>query len=191
LKLDTSPEALAQELLGRPYEELDAEEQRVLQRVASSDIELDPDELQACEARLGDRLADRLALIGGSWGFIGAFGVVLLSWMLINGPLARFTGVAWDAYPYIFLNLMLSTLAALQAPIIMMSQNRQAAKDRIWNRHDYEINLRTTIEILRLHRKIDKVFNKLGHMEKEVVEVGEIAEGAVEKAIEVQPPTAM
>lgn len=70
-----------------------------------------------------------------------------------------------DGYPFIFLNLMLSTLAALQAPIIMMSQNRLAKKDRVTARHDYEVNLRTTIELLRLHRKIDRIFNKLGQLD--------------------------
>jgi uncharacterized membrane protein len=129
-----------------------------------------------------------VARVGGSWGFIIVFTVILLSWMLINGPLSRTTGVVWDEYPYIFLNLMLSTLAALQAPIIMMSQNRKAKKDRIYNRHDYEVNLRTTVELLRLHRKIDKIFNKMGQFQQEVVEVARTAEEAVEKAIEIEPP---
>lgn len=187
MKLDTSPEALAEELLGRPYDELDPEEQRVLLRVSCTDIELDPDEIDAVRAPLPDRLADRVAAIGGSWGFIIAFAVVLAAWMLVNGPLSGRLGVVWDEYPYIFLNLMLSTLAALQAPIIMMSQNRQAKKDRIANRHDYEVNLRTTVELLRLHRKIDKVFNKLGQMEGKVedvavnteVVIGEVSGGPV------------
>ncbi|WP_343061220.1 DUF1003 domain-containing protein [Novosphingobium flavum] len=183
MKLDTSPEALAVELLGRPYHELDEEEQHILRRVMSSKIELDPDETEAAKGNFGDRLADRVAAIGGSWSFIIVFAVVLLAWMLVNGPLAKRWGVVWDGYPFIFLNLVLSTLAALQAPIIMMSQNRQAKKDRISNRHDYEVNLRTTVELLRLHRKIDGVFNKLGQLQGEVKEVpektGEVVNGAV------------
>ena len=171
MKLDTSPEALAEELLGRAYSDLDEEEQRALSRVMSSDIELDPDEEEVVRARLGDRMADAVAAAGGSWTFILIFTAILLAWMLINGPLGKTFGVVWDAYPYIFLNLMLSTVAALQAPIIMMSQNRQARKDRISNRHDYEVNLRTTVEILLLHRKIDKVFNKLGQLHGDVQEV--------------------
>jgi len=167
VKLDTRPEALAEELLGRPYAELDEEEQRILKRVMSTTIELDPDEAIANQAATGDVLADRVAAVGGSWGFIIVFALVLLAWMLINGPLGKVFGVVWDAYPYIFLNLVLSTLAALQAPVIMMSQNRQAKKDRISNRHDYEVNLRTTIEILRLHRKVDKIFNKIGQLQGE------------------------
>lgn len=107
---------------------------------------------------LGDRLADRVAAVGGSWGFITAFAVILFSWMLVNSRAVEALGFApFDKYPFIFLNLMLSTLAAVQAPIILMSQNRQAAKDRITARHDYEVNLRTQLEILRLSRKIDRM----------------------------------
>jgi uncharacterized membrane protein len=188
MKLDTGPEALAEELLGRPYEELDEEEQRALGRVLSSDIELDPDELEVVNVKLGDRLADRVAAVGGSWGFIVVFGVFLVGWLLINGPLSKTLGLVWDEYPYIFLNLMLSTVAALQAPIIMMSQNRQSKKDRISNRHDYEVNLRTTVEILRLHRKIDKMFNKMGRLQGSVEEAAVITEAAVEQALEADPP---
>jgi uncharacterized membrane protein len=179
MSLDTSPAALAEELLGRPFEELDPAEQRALERVSCTDIELDPDEIDAVRAPFGDRLSDRVAAIGGSWGFILVFTAILLGWMLINGPLASRLHVAWDGYPFIFLNLMLSTIAALQAPIIMMSQNRQAKKDRIANRHDYEVNLRTTVELLRLHRKIDRIFNKLGQMEGKVEDVAANTEAVV------------
>jgi uncharacterized membrane protein len=190
MKLDTSPEGLAEELLGRPYAELDPEEQRVLERVTCSDIELDSDELEVSSGRIGDRMADAVARVGGSWGFIVVFSVVLVAWMLINGPLGNKFGMVWDKYPYIFLNLMLSTVAALQAPIIMMSQNRQAKKDRIYNRHDYEVNLRTTLEILRLHRKIDRMFNKMGQLQGSVLEVGHVTEAAVEQALEAALPQA-
>ena len=183
MKLDTSPEALAEELLGRPLADLDEEEQRALCRVASTDIELDPDEQEFRNTTMGDRLADGVAAVGGSWGFIIVFAVILLAWMLLNGPLARVDGFAWDKYPYIFLNLVLSTLAAFQAPIIMMSQNRQAKKDRISNRHDYEVNLRTTVEILRLHRKIDRLFNKMGQLQGDVQEVAEKAETVVNEVV--------
>jgi uncharacterized membrane protein len=101
----------------------------------------------------GERLADRVAAIGGSWRFIIGFGVFLFAWALVNTLLlgAR----AFDPFPFIFLNLMLSMLAALQAPIIMMSQNRQAAKDRLEVRLDYETNIRTEALIESLHAKID------------------------------------
>lgn len=188
MKFDTSPEALAEELLGRPYADLSAEEQRVLGRVASTDIELDDDEEAAMQATLGDRLADRVAAVGGSWSFIIVFSVVLLGWMLLNGPLARLDGIMWDGYPFIFLNLMLSTLAAFQAPVIMMSQNRQAKKDRIANRHDYEVNLRTTVEILRLHRKVDRLFNKLGQLHGDVQDLAEKAEVVVSEVVGTGEP---
>lgn len=175
-----APEALAQELLGRNFDELGEEEQRVLQRVASGNlIGLDAEELAAVNASLGDRLADRVAAVGGSWGFIIFFSVVLLAWMLVNSRWAAGLGLTWDEYPYIFLNLMLSTLAALQAPIIMMSQNRQSAKDRITARHDYEVNLRTQLEIVRVHRKLDGLFNKLGQIEGEVKDVATNTEAVV------------
>ena len=167
MKTRSSPEELAEELLGRPYAELDREEQVVLQRVARGEvIGLDADERAAANITYADRLADRVASIGGSWGFICAFAVVLLAWMVVNSGAASALGLpAFDYYPYIFLNLILSMLAAIQAPVIMMSQNRQARKDRVTARHDYEVNLRTTIEILRLHRKVDRLFNKLGQMD--------------------------
>jgi uncharacterized membrane protein len=101
----------------------------------------------------GERLADKVAAIGGSWGFIVAFGLFLGAWAVLNTVvLVRH---AFDPFPFIFLNLMLSMLAALQAPIIMMSQNRQAAKDRLEARLDYETNLRSEAEIAALHEKID------------------------------------
>lgn len=186
MKLDTSPEALAAELLGRPFDELDAEEQSALSRVMSNEIHLDHDEQVALNATVGDRLADRVARVGGSWGFIIAFVSLMAVWMTIN--VLHLFGLRFDPYPFILLNLSLSTLAALQAPVILMSQNRQAKKDRISNRHDYEVNLRTTVEILRLHRKVDRIFNKLGQMETSVEEVATATENAVEQAIEMTPP---
>lgn len=167
-KRDLSPEELAAELLGRPFDELEEDEQHVLRRVMSTRIELEPDELHLRHMTFGERLADRVAGIGGSWAFITFFAFVLIAWMAVNGPLGLRLGLVWDEYPYILLNLVLSTLAALQAPIIMMSQNRKAAKDRISDRHDYEVNLRTTVEILRLHRKVDRLFNKLGQIQESV-----------------------
>lgn len=140
MKLDTIPQALAEELLGRPLAELDEEERAVLHRVSTGQIiGLDADERAAADISFGERLADRVAAIGGSWSFIITFGLVLVAWMLINSRAVEHLGFpAFDAYPFIFLNLVLSTLAALQAPVIMMSQNRHTKKDRIAARHDYE-----------------------------------------------------
>ena len=102
----------------------------------------------------GQRLADRVAAVGGSWAFIMSFGVVLAVWMAWN-VLAKVGGLAFDPYPFIFLNLMLSMLAAIQAPVIMMSQNRAAQRDRENAEHDYVVNLRAELEIMHLHDKLD------------------------------------
>jgi uncharacterized membrane protein len=161
---------LAVELLGRSCDELDQEEQDVLARVAAGTyIGIDAAEAAQLHASFGERLADRVATVGGSWAFIIAFAVVLLGWMILNSELLQLIGLKpFDAYPFIFLNLLLSTLAAIQAPVIMMSQNRQAAKDRITARHDYEVNLRTQLEILRLSRKVDKLARMAMRAAKEV-----------------------
>lgn len=149
---------LARHLLGKPPEALDEEERRVLSAIAAGTPGVrDASDVADERSTLGERLADRVAEVGGSWGFIIVFTAVLLGWMLLNSDvLARF-GMAFDPYPYIFLNLMLSTLAAVQAPVIMMSQNRQAAKDRLTASVDYEINLRAELEIMRLHEKLDQM----------------------------------
>ena len=101
----------------------------------------------------GERLADKVASFGGSWKFIIFFSLVLLSWILLNAYFL--SAEAFDPYPFILLNLVLSCVAALQAPIILMSQNRQESKDRKRAEHDYLINLKAEIEIRSLHQKID------------------------------------
>ncbi len=101
----------------------------------------------------GDRLADRIASFGGSWTFLISFGLFLLLWIAINTTVLASRSV--DPYPFILLNLVLSCLAAIQAPIIMMSQNRQEAKDRLRSQHDYKVNLKAELEIRHLHEKLD------------------------------------
>jgi len=130
-------------------------ERSVLQRVLGrrGPAGLDPNERFRSQMTFGERVADRVAVFGGSWTFIGLFLAGLLVWMAINTQSQR----PFDAYPFILLNLVLSCVAALQAPIIMMSQNRQAAKDRLDARNDYEVNLRAEMEIMGLHAKIDGV----------------------------------
>src|SRR5499433_2810046 len=103
----------------------------------------------------GQRLADRVAAFGGSWTFILIFCFILLIWVALNSFILLHRGGAFDPYPYILLNLVLSMLAALQAPVIMMSQNRQAVKDRLDAAHDYEVNLKAELEIMSLHEKVD------------------------------------
>ncbi len=104
----------------------------------------------------GQRVADRVATFGGSWTFIGIFLLLMLIWMMINTIIRK----PFDPYPFILLNLCLSCLAALQAPVIMMSQNRQAAKDRLMASNDYEVNLRTEMELSKLHVRFDELREK-------------------------------
>jgi uncharacterized membrane protein/uncharacterized membrane protein YeaQ/YmgE (transglycosylase-associated protein family) len=111
----------------------------------------DPSKAFDAQLTFGQRIADRVAAFGGSWTFIGLFAACMIGWILMNDTLAR----PFDPYPYILLNLMLSCLAALQAPVIMMSQNRQAVHDRLEARSDYEVNLRAEVEIMSLHAKLD------------------------------------
>jgi uncharacterized membrane protein len=103
----------------------------------------------------GERLADQVAQFGGSWTFIIIFVCVLIAWIFLNSVILAKRGEAFDPYPYILLNLFLSMTAAVQAPIIMMSQNRQSAQDRLQAANDYEINLKAELEIQRLHEKLD------------------------------------
>jgi uncharacterized membrane protein len=136
---------------------LEPEERRVFEHIEGrKPISQDAGELAEDSGSLGDRLADTVAQIGGSWPFIGAFFLFLLFWTGMNSAVLA-KGAAFDPYPYIFLNLVLSMLAAIQAPIIMMSQNRQADKDRIAATHDYEVNLRSELEILGVQEKLDSL----------------------------------
>jgi uncharacterized membrane protein/uncharacterized membrane protein YeaQ/YmgE (transglycosylase-associated protein family) len=121
---------------------------RMLQRQKPPDPNVTFEEQQT----FGQRMADRVASFGGSWTFIGFFLLFMLVWMIANTEATH----PFDVFPFILLNLMLSCLAALQAPIIMMSQNRQAAKDRNDAKLDYEVNVRAETEIARLHEKIDQ-----------------------------------
>ncbi len=101
----------------------------------------------------GERLSDKISDFGGSWNFIVIFGCVLLLWVAVNSMILIWR--PFDPYPFIFLNLVLSCLAAVQAPVILMSQNRQEARDRLRSDHDYLINLKAELEIRHLHEKID------------------------------------
>ncbi|GAA4448074.1 DUF1003 domain-containing protein [Nibrella saemangeumensis] len=114
---------------------------------------------------LGERMADRVAEFGGSWTFIISFGLVLLSWIALNTLMLR--QEAFDPFPYILLNLLLSCLAAIQAPIIMMSQNRQETKDRTRAKNDYLINLKAEIEVQSLHQKVDILVDQLAVLQEQ------------------------
>jgi uncharacterized membrane protein len=118
---------------------------------------------------LGERLADRIADFGGSWTFISIFMGMLIIWMGINTWLLL--EKPFDPYPYILLNLVLSCLAAIQAPVILMSQNRQEAKDRLRSEHDYEVNVKAEIEIRKLHEKLDHL---LMHQWQRLMEIQQL-----------------
>lgn len=140
---------------GRAAEELSATQRMVLSAAKGRSL-VSRDVNAAFSERLtfGQRLADKVAEFGGSWSFIIAFALALALWAGLNTlALAH----PFDPYPFIFLNLILSMVAAVQAPIIMMSQNRQAARDRLDAAHDYEINLKAEIEIMALHEKLDQM----------------------------------
>lgn len=116
-----------------------------------------------------ERLADKIASFGGSWTFLILFFIFLAAWIVINTTVVMLHPI--DPYPFIFLNLVLSCVAAVQAPIIMMSQNRQEAKDRLRSQHDYQINLKAELEIRHLHEKIDHL---LSHQWERLAQIQEI-----------------
>ncbi|MES2805659.1 MAG: DUF1003 domain-containing protein [Bacteroidota bacterium] len=118
---------------------------------------------------VGQKVADKVAAFGGSWKFIILFGVFILFWILIN--IYVFLNKGFDPYPFILLNLILSCLAALQAPVIMMSQNRQEEKDRERAKKDYMINLKSELEIRMLHEKLDHL---IMHQQEELIEIQKV-----------------
>ena len=137
------------------FEALPERERRVIQYF-SDRLHISRNTNREFEQKLtfGQRLADKVAAFGGSWTFIILFGGTLCFWVLLNS-LALSQRTAFDPYPFILLNLFLSMLAAIQAPVILMSQNRQSEKDRLATEHDYEVNLKAELEIMSLHEKID------------------------------------
>ena len=156
--IKTPTDDLANELLGKDYGDLTPIQKSVIDLIcAEAPAEIGA-HLKLDDRTFWQRLADGVAAVGGSWGFIGGFFVMLVIWVGLNVLiLGRFAGKPFDPYPFIFLNLLLSMLAAIQAPVIMMSQNRAAAKDRLQAEHDYMVNLRAELEIMRLHDKLDEL----------------------------------
>lgn len=129
-------------------------EQEVLDSIKEQDILSDNINEEFEESlTLGDRLADHIARFGGSWKFIIGFGVVLFGWMAINS--VQLLRQDFDPFPFIFLNLVLSCLAAIQAPVIMMSQNRQSKKDRLSQENDYQVNLKAELQIRQLNSRLE------------------------------------
>jgi uncharacterized membrane protein len=146
---------LEKSLLGKPVGELTPVEQKVLAKTRQRrTVSTNAGEDFLAGANFGQRVADGIARVGGSWSFIIGFLLFLVAWVSLNTLLL--VSRPLDPYPFIFLNLLLSMLAAIQAPIIMMSQNRQTERDRFMAAKDYEINLKAEIEVLALHHKIDE-----------------------------------
>lgn len=147
---------LAVKLLQRQWDSLNEHEKRVVESLVkrgqiSRNVHRDIDDRRT----FGERVADSVAAFGGSWTFIIIFASILIFWVFLNSYILLNRG--FDPYPYILLNLFLSMLAAIQAPIIMMSQNRQAAKDRQTAEHDYEINLKAELEVRAIQEKLDEL----------------------------------
>jgi uncharacterized membrane protein len=150
------PDDFAEKLLGVPNDSLD-ELTKKIARYLTERKHITRDIAREFDAKKtwGQRAADAVATFGGSWTFIIIFIVILVVWVALNSFLLVKYNRVFDSYPYILLNLFLSMLAAIQAPIILMSQNRQAEKDRLNADHDYEVNLKAELEIMLLHEKMD------------------------------------
>jgi len=170
LDLDQFRARYVKEVLETEKGELSALEEHVLrsleeQELLSKNINIEFDQ----QLTFGERLADKMAEYAGSWGFVIGFFGVLLVWIAINSVVLILK--PFDPYPFILLNLVLSCLAAIQAPIIIMSQNRQEAKDRLRSEHDYSVNLKAELEIRNLHEKIDHLLMKQWQRLLEIQEI--------------------
>ena len=155
----------------------DMTDEEVLALLADSRVSVNPAEEKA-KYTLGQRAADAIAKFAGSWAFIFAFTGVLILWMLVNTLLAA---KAFDPFPFILLNLVLSCVAAIQAPLIMMSQNRQEEKDRRRAENDYKVNLKTEIMIEDLYDKVNAILARESALEKHLAEEGRKEESASAK----------
>ena len=146
----------AEKLMNTAFEAMDERTQKVARHISerkhiSRNTAKEHDDTKTS----GQRAADAVAKFGGSWAFITLFGITLVCWVILNSLILVNYNKAFDPYPYILLNLFLSMLASIQAPIILMSQNRQSEKDRLNAEHDYEVNLKAELEIMLLHEKVD------------------------------------
>ncbi len=151
-----NPHDFTEKVLGVPYTSLDKRTQKVARHIADrTHIARNTEQEFDAQTTLGQRAADAVATFGGSWTFIGIFAAILIVWVVLNTFILVNVNKVFDPYPYILLNLFLSMLASIQAPIILMSQNRQSEKDRLNAEHDYEVNLKAELEIMLLHEKMD------------------------------------
>ncbi len=151
----------AEKIFGSNYEKLTEIERHVAQHITErTPISTNVVQDFSVQLTTGQKLADKVASFGGSWIFISIFMAVMAIWIILNSFILIKLKHSFDPYPYILLNLVLSMLAAIQAPIILMSQNRQAYKDRLSAEHDYEVNLKAELEIIGLHEKVDLLREK-------------------------------
>ena len=150
----TKKEIVKMLLKNNELEEKDEEE--LLDLLVDQPISIDVDKQEEAKMTNGDRLADKLSEIAGSWEFIICFSGFLILWVVINSYVLT-NGSEVDPYPFILLNLVLSCIAALQAPVIMMSQNRQAAKDSLRNQNDYRTDLKSELILEDLHHKMEEI----------------------------------
>lgn len=168
--------------LQREKGELSAVEQEIARKASLHEtIAADLGRRFSAQTTFGQRIADRVAAVGGSWPFVLGFFVVLLAWIAVNSFGLQHR--AFDPYPYILLNLLLSCLAAVQAPIIMMAQNRVAARDRMQADHDFQINLKAELEISSLHEKIDHLLHSQW---QEMVEIQEMQIELLEELLDAK-----
>ena len=156
--MDNKIRDAAEKLFNSEYEKLTEQERHVAHHITertpiSTNVVQDYSE----QMTFGQKMADKVASFGGSWVFISIFACVMVIWILLNSFILLKLNSSFDPYPYILLNLVLSMLAAIQAPIILMSQNRQAYKDRLNTEHDYEVDLKAELEIIGLHEKLDSL----------------------------------
>ena len=155
-----APHAVPPHGLTALWERLTAPQRRAVARVLAEKRVARDINLEFADTRtLGERAADRIAAFGGSWPFIGIAFLLLAGWVVLNSVILARRGATFDPFPYILLNLFLSMLAALQAPIIMMSQNRLSARDRLEADLDFRTNLKAELEIASLHEKIDHLLH--------------------------------
>ncbi|MBQ8534630.1 MAG: DUF1003 domain-containing protein [Bacilli bacterium] len=148
--------------------ELDSkDEEELLDLLVDQPISIDVDKQEESKMTFGDRVADKVSEIAGSWGFIIGFSLFLIFWIVLNTVILSGES-AIDEYPFILLNLLLSCIAALQAPIIMMSQNRQAAKDSLRNQNDYRTDLKSELILEELHDKMELILKNQKRIMKEL-----------------------
>ena len=145
----------------------EADEDELIDLLIDQPISIDVDKQEEAKMTFGDKAADKVSEIAGSWGFVLGFSFFLVAWVIINGIVLT-EGSEIDPYPFILLNLVLSCIAALQAPIIMMSQNRQAAKDSLRNQNDYRTDLKSEIILEELHDKMEMILKNQRKIVKEL-----------------------